>query len=170
MKENTKFLFVLAFIVLLLFLVFVPLGPLKPKDFVKNRTYVYHSDLLFNYEITRYPSAAEIIPLPTDEENAKIGFVVDPWNLNFGIIPANGSQSTRNIELTNLNDDPSRISFNVFGNILGLVSFSNNDFVLNRGEKVTIEVYFSSEKAETGNYSGEIDVIARKPKYGFIPV
>ena len=170
MKEETKMLLLVSIITtFLLFYVFLPVGPPEPKEFVENRTFVEYSDLFFDYEITRYPSSVEIVPILAEEESVLIGFVVDPWNLNFGIVPTNGSSSRRSVEVTNLNEMPARISFNVFGNILPLVSFSNNSFILYKNEKMTIDVKLSTAN-EVGNYSGEIDVIARRPKYDFIHV
>ena len=170
MKERISLLLVVVgLLVILLFSSIFSFGPPEPKEFVKNMTFSNHSDLFYNYEINKYPSSVEIrLPKP-EKENITLGFVIDPWNLNFGIVPANGSYVKRSIELANVKGGATRISFNVFGDIIPLVSFSDNDFILNRGERVTIDVYLFTKNMKPGNYSGEIDVVARKPKYDFIP-
>lgn len=171
MKERVGlFLVIAGLVVILVFSSIFSFGPSEPRDFVKNMTLTNHSDLFYDYEIRKYPSSVEIrLPEP-QKENVTLGFVIDPWNLNFGIIPTNGSYVKRNIELANVKGGATRISFNVFGNIIPLVSFSDNDFILNRGERVTIDVYLFTKNVAPGNYSGEIDVVARKPKYDFILV
>lgn len=98
----------------------------------------------------------------------KIGVVVDPWNLNFGIIPVGKNFGTRFIDLENPTDKDVKINFKVYGNISPFVNFTKNDFILHKKEKITIEVKFYAEQAKIGNYSGEIDVIIQKPKYDFI--
>ena len=131
MKERTGlFLIIVSIVIVLIFSSFFSFGPPEPTAFVKNMTFTNHSDIFYDYEINKYPSSVEIRLLEPEKENVTLGFVIDPWNLNFGIIPANGSYVKRNIELANVKGGATRISFNVFGNILPLVSFSDNGFIL----------------------------------------
>jgi len=168
MKKETKIFLILLTV---LFLILISLQELpEPQDFVKERTFTNYSNLFFYYEITRYPSGVEVVSSTPIDENVTLGFVVDPWNLNFGIVPTNGSYVKRHIELTNLREIPTRINLKVYGNITPLVSFSENNFVLHENEKVTIDVYLFTNNTEIGNYLGEVDVIAKKPRYDFIPV
>jgi len=168
MKEKKKIILVsLAFFVLFLILTNLPY---EPKGFVANRTFETHSDLFFNYEIIRYPSRVEVSEVISSQEKLTLGVVVDPWNLNFGIIPAGKNFATRFIDLANLREKDAKVSFKVYGNISPLVNFTKNDFILKPNESATIEVKFYAESAKIGNYSGEIDVIVQRPKYEFLYV
>jgi hypothetical protein len=124
--------------------------------------------LLFNYETTKYPSSAEVSSVLPTSDKLTIGVVVDPWNLNFGIIPAGKNYGTRFIDLTNMQEKDSKVSFKVYGNISPFVTFSKNDFILHSSENVTVEVHFLAESANVGNYTGEIDVVIQRPKYDFV--
>lgn len=160
----------LALLVLLLLALFFFTTnlPYQPKGFVRNRTFEKHSDLFFDYEITRYPSAAQVSPFQPNQEKLTLGVVVDPWNLNFGIIPKGNNFATRFIDLVNLREKDARIFFKVYGNISPFINFTKNNFILKPNESITVEVNFFAEKAEIGNYSGEIDVIVQRPKYDFL--
>ncbi len=136
--------------------------------FVTNKTVVNYSTLLFNYEIARYPSSVEITIIDVNE--TVLGFVTDPWNLNFGMIPGNGSFVKRNIELANTDEKDIKIILKAYGNISSLVVFSKNNFILKPGEKVSIDIFLYSKNFEPGNYSGEIDVIAQKDIYNFLSI
>jgi hypothetical protein len=99
-----------------------------------------------------------------------LGFVTDPWNLKFGIVPGNGSYIRRYINIKNSNEKYDKIKLKVFGNISPLVNFSRNEFVLNENESAVIEVRLKTDSAEYGNYSGEIDLIVKVPKYDFLRI
>jgi hypothetical protein len=168
-KEVKIFLTVLISAILLLFIIANLSEPSGPKEFVENKTFANYSNLFFSYEITKYPSKVEIMSLKNLNDTT-IGFNTDPWNINVGIIPGNGTFVERTVELTNLRDKESKITFKAYGNISPLVIFSKNDFVLNPGKKIQISVFLFSNQTEPGNYSGEIDVIVKKPIYNFIPI
>jgi hypothetical protein len=138
-----------------------------PKEFVTNETFVKQSGLLFDYEITKYPSNVEII-LP-QEQKLTIGFVVDPWNLNFGIIPTGGSYGTRHVIITNYEENKAKIELKAYGTIRPLVSFSKNNFVLGSKESATVDVFLNTTNStQPGNYTGEIDIVTKKPKHPFL--
>ena len=170
MKLKEKALMTVSFLIIVfLFIYSNSREPSEPKEFVKNKTFTNFSNVFFSYEITRYPSNVEIMPIK-QVNNTLIGLVTDPWNINFGIIPGNGTYVKRNIELTNLKERESKIVLKTYGNISPLVSFSKNDFIIKPNEKVSIDIFLFSNETEPGNYSGEIDVIAKKPIYNFLPI
>jgi hypothetical protein len=166
----------LSLVSLLILIVLIPIlinlisNPYKePKEFVTNKTFVSDSDIFFKYETSKYPSNAEITSSKNLNESITLGFVVDPWNLNFGIVPSGERNLVkRYIELTNSKNESAKINFKVYGNISPQISFSKNDFILQKNEKISIEVYFHTNDAGIGNYSGEIDVIVKRPKYNFL--
>jgi hypothetical protein len=139
-------------------------------DIVVNRSFIRTSDLFYDYEINRYPSAAEIVEL--NQEKTIIGFDVDPTKLNFGMIPINGSYSRKTVNLTNMVDRGAKIYLDAYGNIRPYVSFGESRITLRKGESREIEIIFNSKTenltAPLGNYTGEIDIVTQVPKYNFI--
>ncbi len=153
--------------VLSLFFLFYEKSP-SPKNFVSNQTFEKSENLFFEYEILRYPTSVNLIE-PSPQKNVSIGVVVDPWNLKFGTIPTGGNYVRRYVVLKNLQEKKAKIEFKVFGDISPLVSFSSNNFLLSEDENITITVFLNTTKTTPpGNYSGEIDVVTKRPKYDFL--
>jgi hypothetical protein len=161
-----KEVIIVVIVLIILFFFIVTMEPSEPKEFVNDKVILNYTNLLFNYKIIRYPTSAEIVPFT--EKNINIGFVTDPWNLKFGNTPGNGSYITRYIAITNLKEKYNKIKLKAYGNITPLVNFSKNNFVLNENESVAIEVNFNTDSAALGNYTGEIDIIIKVPKYDFL--
>jgi len=168
MKVVGKIVFIILLITLGILIANISTNQQQPKEIAIDKSFVTYSDLLFNYEITRYPSGAEISVIKPSQERFTVGVVVDPWNLKFGIIPAGNNFGTRFIDLSNLKEKEVKVSFKVYGNITPFVKFDKNDFMLQPKENITVKVNFYATSAEVGNYSGEIDVIIQRPQYDFI--
>ena len=166
-----KPVFGLALIVLIAIMFwYASAGPSEPTNYVSNKTYSNFSNLLYSYEILRYPSNVEIMDFGQLNENVTLGFVTDSWNINFGSIPGNGTYVERSIEFTNKNDGQSKVDIRAYGNISPRIHFSQSSFVLERGEKAQVSIYLFSNNTEPGNYSGEVDVIVKKAIYNFFPI
>jgi hypothetical protein len=160
---------VVAFIVVLaIFLFIATQEPSEPRELVNDKTVSNYSNLLFDYKILRYPTSVEIVSI--SEENINLGIVTDPWNIRFGSVPGNGSYVKRFISIKSSNSNYSKIRLKAYGNITPLVNFSKNDFALNGNESSAVEVALYTDSAELGNYTGEIDVIAKTPKYEFLKI
>jgi hypothetical protein len=158
---------IIIFIIILIAFLFVAnLDPPGPNEFVNEKNISNYSNFLFDYKIIKYPTSAEIVPYTG--ENIDLGIVTDPWNIKFGTIPGNGSYEKRYVSIKNSKEISSRIKLKAYGNISPLVNFSRNDFILNENESSVIEVTLYTESAEFGNYSGEIDVILKTPKYDLL--
>ena len=141
-------------------------SPKAPATFVKNQTMDTDENALFTYEINRYPANVRISN--TTGENITVGFALEPGSINFGIVPTGGSAGKRFITLQNIAEKQSKITLTAYGNISQMVQFSDNNFLLSKDAPKSIEIIIQT-KNETmlGNYSGEIDIIVKKPKYGF---
>lgn len=150
MKKNTAILF--SVIVIFIFVL----------------TISSSEESLFDFDILRYSSSAEVAAPVAANETLTIGFDIDTTNLNFGVIPGNGSFSKRFINMTNEIDKFVKISLEARGKIAPYVNFSMNDFFLKGNERAVIIAYFYTTGAEAGNYSGEIVVTIKKPKYDFV--
>lgn len=157
------------FILIIITIVFVGWDYFStPKQFVQNQTFAKSSDPFFSYEITKYPSNVEIIPAQYEEQKLKIGFVTDTWNLNFGIIPVTG-RGARHLKISNSEKIRVKANFKVYGDINSLISFNKNDFILSPNESVPIDIFLNTtEKTRPRNYTGEIDVIIKKPNFDFL--
>lgn len=137
-----------------------------PEKLAENQTISIEEGVLFAYEITRYPTNVEISN--ASGQNISLGFSLEPGNLNFGIVPTGGNMGKRVITLENVADAPSKILLVAYGSIAPMIKFSGNDFLLTNKAPKPIEITLETEKGTAlGNYSGEIDIIVKKPKYGF---
>ena len=139
--------------------------PPEPRSFVTTKQFETARNLLFSYEITRYPTG--VITVPPDKDTMKIGVIADPWNLYFGRIPRGEgvSASHRFVSLKNENEG-AMIQLSAYGNITPYISFSKNDFILEKGENATVDIQFRLDDTTVlGNYSGEIDVIVSRPVF-----
>ena len=162
-----KEIIIFAIIAIAIFLFLVTRGPSDPKELVKEKNITDYSNAFFYYKVIRYPTNVEIIQ---PQENVNLGIVTDPWNLNFGSLPGNGSYVKRYVSVTNVNEKYNRITLKSYGNISTLLNFSKNDFTINENESTAVEVTMNTKSAEIGNYSGEIDAIIKVPKYDFLSV
>jgi hypothetical protein len=137
---------------------------------VQERTFLVDSDFLYTYEITRYPSSAEVVELRS--EKTLIGFDIDPDKMNFGSVPSNGSYSRKTINFTNIVEKDARISIQAIGEIAPYISIPYDNFRLRKGQVVEMEVLFHTRKdgisAGIGNYTGEINIIVQIPKNGIV--
>ena len=165
--DSLKKEIIIVAIILIIFLFIVNQEPNEPKEFVNVKTVLNYSNVFFNYKIIRYPSSVEIIQ---PQENVNLGIATDPWNLNFGTIPGNGSYVSRYISVTNLKEKYNKIKLKPYGNITNLLNFSKSDFSLNENESIAVGITLNTGSTEIGNYSGEIDVIIKVPKYDFLRV
>jgi hypothetical protein len=160
--------FVAILIIVLIFFFMASIGPFEPRDFVKEREVLNSSSMLFSYNIIRYPTSAEV--LEYNGENISMGFVTDPWNIKFGSVIGNGTTVKRYISIRNVVSGYSRVTIKAYGNISPMVSFSRSNFVLTGNESLAIEVLFDTQNASYGNYSGEIDVVSKTPKYDLLQI
>lgn len=138
--------------------------PQAPGALATKQALANDENMLFSYEINRYPANAEISN--ASGENITMGFALDPGNINFGIVPRGGNIGKRFITLDNTADEPSKITLVAYGNIAPMVKFSENDFLLWKGAPKPVEIILETENGTAlGNYTGEIDIIVKKPKY-----
>jgi hypothetical protein len=159
MRRIKKIIFILFFVLVPIIVVW-GYSP-EPKQFVINQTFDTYSNPFFNYEITKYPSNVEIIS-ESKGQKLTIGFVTDPWNLNFGILYP-GSYEKRHLSISNNENNKVRVNFKVYGTVKPLISFNKNDFILLPKETVYIDIFLNTtDKTIPGNYTGEIDVKVKK--------
>jgi len=169
MKSKKKIVFILIIIILVGILFIQSFNyQAQPKEFVTNRTFLTRSDILYDYEITKYSTQVGVSPVLPNQEKLTLGVVIDPWNLNFGIVPAGKNYGTRFLDLTNLKEKDAKVNFKVYGNISPFVNFTKNNFILHKNENVTVEANFYATSTEIGNYSGEIDITIQRPKYDIL--
>jgi hypothetical protein len=167
MKYEIIIIIITVFIISAYALVILNSSKEEVTTFVTERTVSTTEDLLFNYDTIKYPSSAQVVAPIINNTTVQLGMNIDPTGINFGIIPGNGSFSKRFVNLTNTEDKDVKVFIETLGPIEPYVNFSMNDFVLRGKEKVVVKVYFYTTEAAIGNYSGEIDIITKKPKYDF---
>jgi len=157
-----KEIIIFSALLLVAILIILTGEPPEPENITSEKTTSNYSNLLFDYIIIRYPTNVEIFSY---NENSSIGIATDPWNLNFGVIPGNGSFVRRYIGISNSKEKYNKIYIKSYGNITPFLNFSKNYFRIKENESTAIEVGLYTDSADFGNYSGEIDVIIKLPRY-----
>ena len=161
-----KSLIVLIFVVLFLLGLLFYNRPVTKTGFVTNMTVDRSENPLFFYETIKYPNNVEIIP--KESTSARVGIVGDPWNLNFGIFQP-GINGKRFLNLANYKEQPYHVKLISYGNISPMISFSENNFILYKGDEKKITVFLNSSlSTESGNYTGEIDIISESTNIPFL--
>ena len=156
----TRIILTFVTIVILAFLLFVL--QMIPTGLMFDKSVDSGQNLLLSYQTFYYQSNVTIVNLT---EGFIIGVVTDPDNLNFGKIPAGGSYGTRFINMTNSEDEKVFVKLGAYGNISHLVQFEKNNFFLNTGEAVELEIILNTTRAtKTGDYTGVIELIIIKPR------
>jgi hypothetical protein len=140
----------------------LPVG--EAKKIVAERS----ENMLFEKNIVRIPAVGTIIP-PAVDNNGTItaGVSVDSDRLNFGRIQSNLSGITRLMNITYpFRTGSVKICVIAQGGIQPFLETPDREFVMSSGEKKEVQVRFSG--GAIGNFTGEVDVLAKKPKYGFL--
>ncbi len=167
MKKITLVIITMVIVVAILAVMSIP-PELAPDRITGYMMTMKKSDLMFVYEVMRYPASGEIIKPEGFNESIKVGIASDTDALNFGRVPGNGSYLKRYVHLNNTKE-ALKVSLKAYGNITPLIEFDENDFVLHKNESVEIGIVFNTVNAKAyGNYTGEIDIIFKKPQYGFL--
>jgi hypothetical protein len=147
---------------LIIFLLFA-IQRFRAEEFVWNVTRIQKKTPFITYEITRYPSNISIVAV----NNISLGFVTDPWNLNFGKV-TKGGNITRYISIKNKEEKKVLVKLEGKGNISKILSFEKNKFILNGGENINISITAVTKDVDVGIYAGEVDVTIEKPNFDFI--
>lgn len=93
---------------------------------------------------------------------ATSGLNADTDYIKFGKVVPGGS-STRNITLENNHDLPLRCDISASGKVSDFVSFSENFFTLQSGEKKTVSITASvPEGTPYGNYTGKMKIVFKR--------
>ncbi|MCS7123137.1 MAG: hypothetical protein RMJ17_00980 [Candidatus Aenigmarchaeota archaeon] len=129
-------------------------------NIAENYEFDSFQNLLFEYEIHRYPAKIEII-----KENRSIGISTDINVLDFGKIPLiEGIERVRKF-INFTSNDYSKVEIKFYGNISRFLKTSKNNFYLKPFENANVEIIFDLKKVKDyGNYSGEVRIFIIKPK------
>ncbi len=132
----------------------------KPQELVKELSFTAYEGYLLNTEITRYPVKAEVF----NQNNSKIniGIAGQRNELHFGRLPVT-AVSRKTIEFENKKNSYSKIYIKTYGDTADSMKAGKNTFIIEPETKRTIQIAFNASK--TGNHSGELDIIAKIPKY-----
>ena len=134
---------------------------------VLNFTKLYSEDLFFTYEINKYPTHVEISNVT--ERNISVGFSLEPSTLSFGVVPTGGNTGKRFLTLKNTQDNKAKIMFFTYGNISPMVHFSDNYFYILPETPKNVDIMLETDRdTPIGDYSGEINLVIKRPKYSFI--
>jgi hypothetical protein len=125
-------------------------------------------NIFFEKNIIRVPAKGVII-LPIIDNNGTItaGVSVDSDKLDFGRIQSNLSGITKSLDIAYpFRTGSVKICVIAQGDIKQFLETPNREFIMSSGEKKEVQIRFSGSMI--GNFTGEVDVLAKKPKYGFL--
>ncbi len=123
-------------------------------------------ELLYDFKVEKnYETKVSII----EQKNTSDLFMgITSNNLEFGMIPL-GSVSKRFLNLSNNDEENYKILLITTGNISPMIKFDKNNFILHKNDITSVTVSLdSSLTLKSGNYTGEISVISKKPKISFL--
>lgn len=143
------------YLLIILFIIPVSLS----QDYVKTVTTERRENILFIYEIIKYPTYVEIIDKDSD---LSIGISLDPWLIDFGKINE-GMSERRYINIKNDKDYIYKARLTSFGNISKMITFGKNNFLIESNEALNVSV--SLNAMTPGNYTGEINIVLKRFKY-----
>lgn len=144
---------------LLVIFILLLIPPTFSQEYVKTVTTERRENVLFVYEIIKYPTKVEIIDKNSD---FKIGISLDPWLIDFGSIEE-GMGGRRYINIVNDKDYVYKTRLTSFGNISKMIKFGNNNFLVESNKSLNVSV--SLNALSPGNYTGEIDIVLKRFKY-----
>lgn len=131
-------------------------GPLV--QLAQEKSFEVDDGFFYRTEITRLPAHLEIT-----ENESRIGLSVEPYMLEFGILPKNIT-ATKQIDIANKKDGPVKVKFRVYGNISPFIEISK-DFILDSQANTSVMVKAKGE--DVGAYTGEVRMIVKRPKNGW---
>ena len=156
-----------SFLILVLILLFFALFELTfTTGFIANLLIKRMENLVYVFELrNNYKTQVSIL----EQQNISdifLGVTVD--NLEFGEIPVN-SVIRRFLNLDNKDEIDYKVLLIVSGNISPMISFDKNDFILPKENNMTVTVILDSSIApKPGNYTGEVSVLSKKPRFLFL--
>lgn len=136
-----------------------------PEEYTQSIVREQEEGLLFDKIIDRIPTRANITSPRIENSTVKVGVSADTSELNFGVVIQNMSVR-KFLNLGNSDDSAVKVCIVAYGNISQFVDVQNNEFTLEGGDGREVMIEFNGDRI--GVYSGEVDVITKKPKYDFL--
>lgn len=137
----------------------------EPEEIINEAGFFHTESTLFLRDIVRYPLRANVTPLRTTDSKIRVGVSIETDELNFGVVSENLTVR-KFINLKNNGKVPVKICIPSYGNIKPYIITRKNNFILREGQALEVEIAFNATRI--GLYSGELDVIAIKPKHPFL--
>ncbi len=153
-------------VIILILLVFVLIKLTFNTNFIGSFFVERTEKLFYIFELEKkYETKVSIIK---KQNSSELFLGVTSDNLEFGVL-SHDTVSKRFLNLANDDEMDYKILLITTGNISPMVKFDRNDFILHEGETVKITVSLDPSLASNlGNYTGEISVISKKPKFSFL--
>jgi len=134
--------------------------PPAPSEYASEITQVDNNNFIYKEKIIRYPAKGAVIPYVLNE-TLKVGLSVDKDKLDFGLIPQ-GLSVNKVVEFKNNDYGPAKVLVATYGNIKPFVN-TEKSFVIAAGDNRSLNIVMNA--SVIGQYSGEIDVVMRVPRY-----
>ncbi|VVB52449.1 Uncharacterised protein [uncultured archaeon] len=121
--------------------------------------------LLYKEKVYRFPANFTVLPSDIGSSKLNIGVATDTASLNFGIVPV-GFNVTKTLNITSPESNNAKIFIRVKGNISSQLNPSSDSVNLAPGTKNIVTLVAAG--TEIGEYSGEVQVIIKVPRYFFM--
>lgn len=164
-KKISAVLLFSLFIVALAFSVILYLDKTSaPSAYVTEKIQEQSDGVFFKRAVDRIPAKAVVFFPQMEENTIRVGVSADPNELNFGLVVQN--MSVRKFLGIKNKDVDVKICVLAYGNISEFIQTRENNIIVRHNESRELMLEFRGKRI--GNYSGEIDVITKKPKYSFL--
>jgi hypothetical protein len=148
-------------IILIVFIIKGPI-PTHTQELESTEKIEHYDSLLYDIAVKRYLSNA--IVYNTSDEGVYLGITVDRWT-NFGHMPQN-AKTKRTIEIKNTYDKKIKYEIIAIGEVKPFIDSIPQKMTLKPNQEISANVIFDGK--EIGNYTGEVNVILKIPKYKFL--
>ena len=128
---------------------------------VDSRNFQKYPGILFEYEVTRYPVVASVTDITENHTGV-------PNIVNFGLVANSEDYVSKYISLENMGPDPAKMSMIARGEVGGFITFSRNNFVLQPGERTSVEMHLRPRGMPHGTHTGDIEVVVKRAKHPFL--
>lgn len=137
----------------------------EPKTFVTEQVVTRDDNMFFKRIIVRYPTRGNVTTFNISEKKISVGIAPERDELNFGRVPE-GVTIRKFINIQNNEDCTVKTFIRVYGDIRPLIKIRDEEIILEKNGQREVQIAFNA--TWVGAYTGEIDVIVKKPRYDML--
>ncbi len=122
--------------------------------------------VMLMHPVSTQQASHEMTVTINSSASMSVGVSVDTDRIDFGSLPDDALEATKEITVQNIEQYPATLHFHVDGNISEYVTLSQESVELPPGEQHTLDITLeTSDSIAEGRYSGELTIYTRRPLY-----